>query len=461
MKSRIFTYVALFALLLAACAPAAAVAPAALSVAAAPPAAPIAISSAASVNPDVVKPESVGMSEKKLEMIDEFISVGMRSKYFEGAVVLVARHGKIAYFKSYGQAGQGWPMETDAVFRWASMTKPLTTLAFMQFFDQGKFKLNDPLSKFLPEYANFQVAVDDGFGNITLVPANREITMHDLMSYQAGFTTTFYYGANRVTSYVTKCMVANGVQDLFDGDYTHTLADNVQALAKCPLAYQPEEGWYYGHTSQDIIGYLVEQWSGMPLDQYMEEAIFKPLQMNETWFYPPESVFSRVPEVTVKGDSDTVFVEKTLGILPENPDYTFGRNKTYLSAGGGLHGTTYDYFRFAQMMLNKGELDGVRVISKKAVELMTHPTPDKFQVNSLTGNLWGYGVDVQVTDTPGGTGNWLGGKGSYGWRGIWSTLWNNNPVDDTVTLVMTQVGDDGVFPYLYLVNDLTGMAVIR
>jgi CubicO group peptidase (beta-lactamase class C family) len=337
----------------------------------------------------------------------------------------------------------------------------LTTLALMQFYDQGKFKLDDPLSKFIPEYKNLQVAVDDGNGNISLVPAKREITMHDLMSYQAGTTTSFYYGANRVTSYVVKCMVAKGVQDLFDGDYTHTLADNVKALAKCPLAYQPEEGWYYGHTSQDIIGYLVEQWSGKSLDKYMEESIFKPLKMNETWFYPPESVFSRVPEVTLKGNADSPFVEKTLGILPENPDYTFGRNKTYLSAGGGLHGTTYDYFRFAQMMLNKGKLDGVRVVSSKAIELMTQPTPDKFKVSGLTGNLWGYGLDVQVTDTPGGTGYWLGGKGSYGWRGIWSTLWNNNPTNDTVTLIMTQVGDDGVFPYLYLVNDLTSAAVLK
>jgi CubicO group peptidase (beta-lactamase class C family) len=284
--------------------------------------------------------------------------------------------------------------------------------------------------------------------------------MHDLMSYTAGFTCSFYYGSNPANSYVTKCYVAKGVQDLFDADYTHTIADNTKALANCPLAFQPGEGWYYAHTSHDVIGYLVEQFSGMPLDKYMEESILKPLKMNETWFYPPESVFSRVPEVTQKGNADAPFVEKTLGILPENPFYTFGKNKTYLSAGGGLHGTTYDYFRFAQMMLNKGELDGVRVVSSEAVELMTQPTSDKFGVSGLTGNLWGYGVDVQATDAPSGPGYWLGGKGSYGWRGIWSTLWNNNPTNDTVTLIMTQVGDDGAFPYLYLINTLASGAVV-
>ncbi len=409
---------------------------------------------------EVVKPEEVGMSEKDLTLIDEFAEVGMNAKYFEGAVVLVARHGQIAYLKSYGEAGEGKPMETDAVFRWASMTKPLVMVALMQFYDQGKFKLDDPVSKFIPEYKNFQVAVDDGKGNITLVPAKREITMHDLMSYTAGFTCSFYYGSNAVNSYVTKCYVAKGVQDLFDADYTHTIADNTNALPKCPLAFQPGEGWYYAHTSHDVIGYLVEKFSGMPLDKYMEESIFKPLKMNETWFYPPESVFARIPEVTQPGKADSPFVEKTLGILPENSLYTFGKNKTYLSAGGGLHGTTYDYFRFAQMMLNKGELDGVRVVSSEAVELMTQPTPDKFNESGLTGNLWGYGVDVQVTDAPSGPGYWLGGKGSYGWRGIWSTLWNNNPSNDTVTLIMTQVGDDGAFPYLYLVNTLASSAVL-
>lgn len=410
-------------------------------------------------NPEVVIPESVGMSSKNLGMIDEFINLGIEANYYQGAVVLVARDGKITYFKAFGDAGEDKPMKTDAVFRWASMTKPLTTLAIMQLYDQGKFKLDDPLSKYLPEYKNLQVAVDDGKGNIKLEPAKREITMHDLISYQAGTTTTFYYGANRVSTFVIKCMVANGVQDLFDGDYTHTLEDNVEALANCPLAYQPGEGYYYGHMSQDLIGYLVEQFSGMTLDKYMQENIFKPLKMTETWFYPPESVFSRIPDVTVKGNADALFVEKTLGLLPENPDYTFGRNKTYLSAGGGLHGTAYDYFRFAQMMLNKGELDGVRIVSEEAIEMMTQPTLDKFQVNSLTGNVWGYGLEVQVEEDPGTSGIWLGGKGSYGWRGIWSTLWNNNPTDNTVSLIMTQVGDDGVFPYLYLVNDLVSMAV--
>jgi len=192
----------------------------------------------------------------------------------------------------------------------------------------------------------------------------------------------------------------------------------------------------------------------------MTESVLKPLKMHETWFYPPEDVFARIPEATQPGKADSPFVEKVLGLLPENTEYTFGKNKTYFSAGGGLHGTTSDYFRFAQMMLNKGELDGVRVVSQKAVELMTQPTADKFKENGLTGNMWGYGVDVQVSEQPGGPGFWLGGKGSYGWRGIWSTLWNNNPVADTVVLIMTQVGDDGAFPYLYLMNALAGSAIL-
>jgi CubicO group peptidase (beta-lactamase class C family) len=408
---------------------------------------------------EVVNPEKVGMSAKTLSLVDEFVQDGIKAKYYRGAVVLVARHGQICYFKSYGEAKKGTPMKTDAIFRQASMTKPVTMVALMQFYDKGAFKLDDPLFKYIPEFKNLQVAQDDGKGNITLVPAKREVTMHDLLSYSAGFSSTFYHGANASTNYVTECYAAKGVRDLFHAATTNTLKDNVMDMAKCPLVYQPGEGWQYAHASQDIIGYLVEQFSGMPLDQYVAKAIFKPLKMNESWWYPPESEFSRIPEVTVKNAADTPFTEKKLGLLLEDQEYSFGKNKQYLSGGAGLHNTAYDYYRFAQMLLNKGELDGVRVISSKSVELMTRPTPDKFKVSGLTGNEWGYAVDVQASDTPGGSGYWLGGKGSYGWRGIWSTVWNNNPTNDTVVIMETQVGDDGVFPYMYLINTITSAAV--
>ncbi len=404
------------------------------------------------------KNNSTEMSGKNLSMIDEFVNVGLKAKLYKGAVVLVARNGQISYFKAFGEDGKGKPMQKDAIFRLASMTKPLVMAALMQFYDKGVFKLDDPLSKFIPEFKALQVAIEDEKGNIKLVPAKREITMHDLMSYTAGFTCTFYYGASPVNNYVTKSYVDNGVKDLFNEEYNHTMADNVKNLAKSPLAYQPGEGWLYAHTSHDIIGYLVEKFSGMTLDKYMDSAIFKPLKMNETWFFPPESVFSRIPEPSQPGNADSVFVEKKLGLLTESQKYTFGKKKIYLSGGGGLHATITDYFRFAQMMLNKGELDGIRILSTNAVELMTRPTGDKFKANGLTGNTWVYGLEAQINDMPGEP-NGLGGKGSYGWRGIWSTLWNNNPENGTVTLYMSQVGDDGFYPYI--INSIVGSAVIK
>lgn len=409
----------------------------------------------------IVNPVKVGMSGKILDSIDEYAEIGIKSSQFRGAVVLVSRHGEICYFKAYGDAADGIPMKTDAVFRQASMTKPLVMVCLMQLYDKGLFKLDDPLSKYIPEFKDMQVAEDDGKGNISLVPAKREITMHDLLSYSAGFTCTFYFGLNPVNSFVTKRYSYTGVHDLFDNEYTHTLKDNVMALAKCPLAFQPGEGWLYAHASHDIVGYLVEQFSGMRLDEYMEKELFKPLKMTETWFFPPEEVFSRVPEATYPNNIKKIYIEKILGLLPIDSEYTFGKNKTYFSAGGGLHSTAYDYFRFGQMMLNKGELDGVRVVSEKAIDLMTNPTPDKFKESGLTGNFWGYGVEVQLSEKPGGPGAWLGGKGSYGWRGIWSTLWNNDPKDDTLVLFLTQVGDDGAFPYLYLINTIVDDAVIN
>lgn len=136
------------------------------------------------------------------------------------------------------------------------------------------------------------------------------------------------------------------------------------------------------------------------------------------------------------------------------------KTRRIFPAAGGLHSTAYDYFRFGQMMLNKGELDGVRVLSKKAVELMTQPIPGEHKESFFTGNLWVYGVEVQADDSPEAPANWLGGRGSYGWRGIWSTLWNNDPVDDTVIILMTQVGADGAFPTLYMINTLASAAVI-
>ncbi|PID58228.1 serine hydrolase [candidate division KSB3 bacterium] len=409
---------------------------------------------------ELVSPEKIGMSAKTLSLIDEFALNGIKALSYRGVVVLVARHGQICYFKAHGAARQGQPMETNAVFRQASMTKPIVMAAFLQFYEQGHFQLDDPLSRYLPAFKDLQVAVDDGNGNINLVPAKRDVTMHDLMSYSAGFTSTIFYGLDAVNSYVAQSYVDNGVRDLFHDDYTHTLEDNVNAIAQCPLLFHPGEGWQYAHASHDIIGYLIEQFSGTSLDRYLEQAIFAPLSMTESWFYPPESVFPRIPEATVMHNSEAPFVEHILGLLPENQEYSFGKNTSYLSAGGGLHCTACDYFRFAQMMLNKGELDGVRILKPQSVEFMTQPTSEHFQISGLTGNMWGYGLDVQNSDTPGGSGLWLGGKGSYGWRGIWSTLWNNNPTNDTVAIILTQVGDDGAFPYIYLLNAFVSAAVL-
>ena len=199
------------------------------------------------------------MSGNTLSLIDEFATNGIKALSYRGAVVLVARHGRICYFKSYGEARKGQPLERDAIFRQASMTKPVVMTAFMQFYEQGRFKLDDPLSQYIPEFKDLQVATDDGSGSIILVPAKREVTMHDLMSYSSGFTCTFYYGMdpNPVNTYVTQCYADKGVRDLFHNDYTHTLEDNVKAIAQCPLVFQPGEGWLYAHASHDIIGYLI------------------------------------------------------------------------------------------------------------------------------------------------------------------------------------------------------------
>jgi len=246
---------------------------------------------------DVVKPEDVGMSSEILTNIDKLAEKALKEKYLKGAVVLVARHAKICYFKAFGEADEGKAMQTDAIFRLASMTKPVTVAALMQFWDQGRFELRDPVSKYIPEFKDLKVAEVDSNGQIRLVPAKRQITIHDLLSFTGGVSATYMDALSPAHKYVAEEYAKAGVQDLMSETYTKNLEENVKTLAKCPLAFQPGESWCYNQGGMDTIAYLVEIFSGKPFDKYLEEHIFAPLGIKEMWFYPPEDKFSRIPAV--------------------------------------------------------------------------------------------------------------------------------------------------------------------
>jgi CubicO group peptidase (beta-lactamase class C family) len=412
---------------------------------------------------NIVDPESVGMSSAMLENIDTVVQKGLSGKFFKGAVVLVARHGKICYFKPFGDADEGKPMETNAIFRLASMTKTITAAALMQLWDKGFFQLKDPVSRYIPEFKDMKVAEMGKDGKIKLVPAKREIRIQDLLSFTSGISTTLFMRKSPVHAYVGKCYAKEGVQDLLSETYTKNLAENVKALAKCPLVFQPGEGWCYNQGGTDVVACLVEIISGKPFDQYLEENLFSPLKMKDFWFYPPEDAFSRIPPVYLKpGTLVKATKEWPFGPGVMGPLYTFGKNKAYFAAGGGLHGTTYGFYRFAQMLLNGGQLDGVRVLSSQAVKLMTTiqvGDGPKFR-NFITHNQWGYCVDIQPEEKMNALNDWYGGKGCYSWRGFWSTLWINDPADDTVVMFMAQIPRAG-FPWGLKVKIAASAAVIE
>ena len=410
----------------------------------------------------VVVPESVGMSSAMLKNLDVMGEKAVTDRYFKGVILLVARHGKICYFKTFGEAADGVPMKDDAVFRLASMTKPVTAVALLQLWDKGLFQLKDPVSKFIPEYKDMKVAEMGKDGAIHLVPAKRQITIHDLMSFTGGLSATYMAGLGPVHKYVADKYAEAGVQDLMSENYTKTLEQSVKAATTCPLIFQPGEGWCYNQIGMDTMAYLVEILSGKRFDKYLQDHIFAPLGIEEMWFYPPEEVYPRITKIYDKpGSLKELTEEWTMGTGVAGPLYTFGKNKVYFSAGAGLHGTTMEFYKFAQMLLNKGEYNGVRILSRQAVEVMTTVQVGdgpEFR-NFFSNNRWGYCVDVQRSAKMDSLNDWYGGPGSFSWRGFWSTLFFDDPVDDTLVMVMAQTPRHG-YPWGCKVSVAAGAAVL-
>ena len=397
----------------------------------------------------VVKPDSVGMSSKYLGNIDKLANQFINEKVYKGVVVLVARHGQVCYFKPFGEADFGVPMKTDSIFRWASMSKVPSAVAVMQLWEQGKIALAHPISNYIPEFKDPKVAVLQDWGVVKLETAKREITIHDLLTMTAGMTNTWWYDlfAPHVYTVVPRLYKEAGLIDDLD-DSPMDLEETVSILAKCPLIAHPGEMFDYSNNSVETLCRLVEVVSGMRFDKYLQKNIFDPLGMTETWFFPPEEVWPRIAAVFMAGKDEKQTERLPLGKGMLGPFYTFGQNKKFFSGAAGLHGTTHDYYRFAQMLLNKGELDGVRVVSRAAVELMTSNQIGGLTNWQLTGNKWGYQVDLQEgVNAPPGSLHYLGGPGAYSWQGFFSTKFVNNPAKDTVILTMSTPGFDGALPH--------------
>lgn len=380
-------------------------------------------------------PESVGFDSARLAKLDTYMQGVVAEGRVAGMTTLLARHGKVVSFKTYGKKSlnAGTPMTEDTIFRIYSMTKPITGVAMMILFEEGKWRLDDPVTRYIPEFKNLQVMTgvdEDGNGTPVLVPMKRPPTMREIMSHTAGF--------------------GYGLQDKHPVDKLFrekralgagTLQDMINATATIPLVYQPGESWRYS-ISVDIQGYLVEKLSGKPLAQFMDERIFRPLKMNDTAFYVPADKKARFSAVYAL-NRETRKIEEA-DVIFGNPLPTYLIPPTAPSGGGGLVGTTMDYARFAQMIANKGELDGVRILSPASVELMgTNAIPRNVLVNSNgTSGLRfneavGFGLDFMVVNDPRRAGT-LEGQGSMSWGGAAGTWFWVDPTNDVVFVGMIQ-----------------------
>jgi CubicO group peptidase (beta-lactamase class C family) len=387
-----------------------------------------------------VSPEEVGLSSERLGRIGETIQRSIDGGRIAGAVSLVARHGKIAYFKAFGMADREAkkPMATDNIFRLCSMTKPITSVAVMMLYEEGRFTLNEPVADFIPEFKNMKV-LDPPFPQDktsppgALVDAKRPITIFHLLTHTSGLT----YPEARLGKAYREAGVATGLLQ-----QEGSTGDSVKKLASLPLLFQPGDVWQYS-LSDDVLGYLVERASGMPFNRFLQERVFTPLGMKDTYFFLPDDRVSRLAaaytyypgkglelfsagKVIRDGESDSGY----------SSDYPYRGPRTYFSGGAGLCATTEDYYRFCQMMLNGGQLNGTRLLSRKSVELMT--------INRTQGKPDDphYGLGFGVTSEPRFQTE-LGSVGSYYWGGFFYTSFVIDPREDLIAIFMGQLHPTG------------------
>jgi len=397
--------------------------------------------------------ETVGLSTKRLQRISDWADALVASKKLAGLTTVVARRGKIAHQHTTGVSdlARGTKMTPETIFRIYSMTKPLTSVAIMMLYEEGRFQLDDPISKFAPMFKTMRVASGGMRGKIDTVPANREITFRDLLTHTSGLT----YGFMEAT--IVDALYRKVAIDFQTAKVS--LKEMIERLAELPLIAQPGAEWNYS-VATDVLGYLVQAISGQRFDDFLEERIIKPLGMSDTAFHVPADKVSRFAcNYNVEADGSLKLIDD-----PQKSHYTTKRD--IVSGGGGLVSTAADYMRFAHMMLNKGELDGVRLLGRKTVELMTsnHLRGDmadmgqpRFSESSYEGI--GFGLGFSVTLDP-AKAQILGSPGEYAWGGAASTAFWVDPAEEMVVLLLTQAMPSSAYPIRRELRVLSYQAVI-
>ena len=396
-----------------------------------------------------VRPEQVGLSSERLQRIMDMLKADVDKRVIPGAVVLVARHGKIAYFETVGVRDPATkvPMTKDSIFRIYSMSKPITSVSAMMLWEDGRFNLSEPVSKYIPQMGGLKVGVEKpdpsgGKPTLELVPTKRDMTIQDLFRHTSGLTYGFF-GPGQVKKMYAEAKVWN--------DYPSN-AELVDRLAKLPLAYQPGTTWDYSHST-DVLGRLVEVISRQSLAQFEKERLLDPLGMKDTSFYVTDKVKqSRIAEPFPD--------DRSIGVDAEFNDPRVSQAAE--SGGGGMVGTAMDYARFLQMLLNGGTIDGKRILGPKTVAYMTSdhlgPTIEQGPLY-LPGAGFGFGLGFAVRKDA-GVSPFAGTVGEYNWGGAGGTYFWVDPKEEMFVVFMMQSPKHRV-PYRYLLKDMVYAAVTK
>lgn len=369
------------------------------------------------------QPAPAGFSADRLARLDAWVTRLIADRQIPGAVVMLVRNGQVSYHRAFGvrDVTTRAPLQRDDIFRIASQTKAITSVAAMLLWEEGRFNLDDPIAKYLPEFAKQRVLTKFNPADSTYEsrPATRPTTVRQLFTHTSGLDYADIGSDEFKAIYARAGLTALGLE----GD---VLADKVRILATLPLHFEPGERFTYS-LSIDVLGRLVEVWSGMPLDRFLRTRIFEPLRMQDTWFELPGDRRGRL--VSLHEEKDGAVQVMRQGQSGMHPDFP-ARRVTYFSGGGGLSGTTADYARFLQMVMNGGELDGVRLLGRKTVEMML--------TNQIPRQPIAYGLGFAL-ETPEFDARSVLTEGSFSWGGAFATTYWADPKEHLVALIYTNV----------------------
>ncbi len=391
-------------------------------------------------------PASVGMSAERLGRIDAMLQEAIDSQAIPGAVALIARRGKIVYFKAFGRANaEKRKLKTDDIFRIASQTKAITSTAVMMLWEESRFQLDDPISKFIPEFKNPQV-LDTLYpdGTYKTIPAKNEISIRHLLTHTSGIG----YGVIDVDQRFKRIYKEAGITDLYTTEDI-TIEQSVKKLARLPLHHNPGDDYVYSE-GLDVLGYFIETVSGVPLNQFFRTRIFDPLGMEDTWFYLPDGKHQRLVEVQTLNKGKWEKYPVTF----YDTDYPIKGAKRFYSGGAGLSSTAKDYATFLQMYLNNGELNGVRLLSRTTVQaIMANHIGDIWDPGAYLGLAFG------IVDQHGQNMGGRSSKGTFEWGGYFNTQYFADPQEKIIGILMKQTQNTPTDHTGWKFRQLVGQAV--